>query len=125
MIQVMHGPSALVPAQQEAPTLEVRARFYHGLSDPSRLAILDALMDGARSAGEIAKAAGLTLSNASRHLGCLRECGLVESRQEWRHIYFCLAEGVADLLLDNIRFITQVGGSVAQCQRPEMAASRG
>jgi DNA-binding transcriptional ArsR family regulator len=98
----------------------VRARFFHGLADPSRLAILDALRAGERTSGEAATAAGLSLSNASRHLACLRDCGLVESRQEWRHVYYRLADGVAGLLAANDAFVERVAERVAACARPEM-----
>lgn len=106
---------ASVPAQ-----VALRARFFRGLADPSRLAILDVLRDGERSAGEVAALAGLSLSNASRHLACLRECGLVEARQDWRHVYYWLTDGVADLLAANDAFIARVAERVAACARPEM-----
>lgn len=105
--------------------LRVRARFFHGLADFSRLAILDALRDGERTAGDIATAAGLTPSNASRHLACLKECGLVESRQDWRHVYYRLAEGVSELLSANDAFIERVADRVAACERPEMGDQHG
>lgn len=104
------------------PDLGVRSRFFRGLADPSRLAILDALRDGERTAGGVAVAAGLTPSNASRHLSCLRDCGLVEARPDWRHVHYRLAQGVADLLATNDAFIERVAERVTACQRPEMRA---
>lgn len=103
----------------------VRARFFHGLADPSRLAILDALRDGERAAGEIAAAGGLSRSKASRHLACLKGCGLVEARQDWRRVFYRLADGVAELLLVNDRFIDRVAERVAACERPEMEGGDG
>jgi ArsR family transcriptional regulator, cadmium/lead-responsive transcriptional repressor len=96
----------------------LRARFFHGLADLSRLALLEALRDGERTAGEAATAAGLSSSNASRHLACLRDCGLVESRQEWRQVHYRLADGVAELLEANDRFIERVADRIAACERP-------
>lgn len=106
--------------QSTRADVSIRARFFHGLADPSRLAILDALRDGERTAGEVAAAAGLTPSNASRHLACLRDCGLVEARQEWRHVYYRLADGVATLLDASETFIERVAERIAACERPEM-----
>ena len=100
--------------------LRVRARFFHGLADPSRLAILDALREGERTAGDVAAVAGLPPSNTSRHLACLKDCGLIEARQEWRHVYYRLAPGVAELLAANDAFIDQVAEQIAACERPEM-----
>jgi ArsR family transcriptional regulator, cadmium/lead-responsive transcriptional repressor len=98
----------------------VRARFFDGLADPARLALLDALRDGEMTAGEAAVAASLSASNASKHLACLRDCGLVESRQEWRHVHYSLAAGVGELLDVHDLFIERVADRVAACQRPEM-----
>jgi DNA-binding transcriptional ArsR family regulator len=109
LIQVTHR---LAPA--------LRARFFRGLAEPARVAILDALQGGERTAGEVAAAAGLTISNASRHLACLKDCGLVEARQEWRHVYYRLAEGVEQVLAANDDFIQRVADRVAACDRPEM-----
>jgi len=101
----------------------VRARFFRSLADPSRLAILDALQDGEQTAGEVASKAGISPSNASRHVACLKDCGLVEARQAWRHVYYRLADGVAELLSTNEAFIERVAGLVASCDRPEMGGT--
>ncbi len=100
--------------------VRIRARFFEGLADPARLALLDALRDGERTAGDAAAASGLSPSNASKHLTCLRECGLVESRQDWRHIYYRLSDGVARILDANEAFIEHVADRIAACERPEM-----
>lgn len=109
MTQVMAGIS-----------VQVRARFFDGLADPARLALLDALRDGQRTAGDAALASCLSASNASRHLACLRECGLVESRQDWRYVYYRLADGVADMLDANNAFVERVADRIVACQRPDM-----
>jgi DNA-binding transcriptional ArsR family regulator len=106
-------------ATARAPVL-VRARFFDGLADPARLALLEALREGERTAGEVALAAALSPSNASKHLACLRDCGLVESRQDWRYVYYWLAPGVGELLDVNDVFIERVADRIAACQRPEM-----
>ena len=54
--------------------------------------MLDALMSGrALTAGELARAAGVSASTASEHLGRLRDGGLVEVATQGRHRYFRLA----------------------------------
>jgi DNA-binding transcriptional ArsR family regulator len=101
----------------------VRARFFHGLSDPSRLALLDALRAGELTAGEVAARAGISPSSASRHLACLKDCGLVEARQEWRHVHYRLTDGVSELLEVSDGFIERVAERVTACTRPEMGGS--
>lgn len=70
------------------------------LGDPSRAAMLDALMDGgARPAGELARRAGVAPSTASEHLARLVEGRLliVEPRGRERRYRLASAE-VADVL---------------------------
>ena len=96
--------------------------LFDGLADPARLALLDSLREGERTAGDAAASTGLSPSNASKHLACLRECGLVESRQDWRRVYYRLADGVREILDANDAFIETVSEHIAACQRPEMRA---
>jgi DNA-binding transcriptional ArsR family regulator len=94
----------------------VRARFFQALAEPSRLAILDALRAGERTAGEVAALVGLSPSNASRHLACLRASGLVETRQVWRHVHYRLAgEHIAHLLREADLVLEVVAGRFATC----------
>ena len=99
---------------------EVRARFFRGLANTSRLAILDVLREAEHTVSDVAEISGISISTASRHLTCLRECGLVESQQDWRHVRYRLANGVAELLGLNDQFIERVADRVEACQRPEM-----
>jgi DNA-binding transcriptional ArsR family regulator len=105
-----------------ADQLSVRARLFHGLADSTRLTILEALRQGEHTAGDIAALAGLTASSASRHLACLRECGLVEARQEWRHVHYRLAgPHIEHLLAEADLLLAVIADRVASCERPEMA----
>jgi DNA-binding transcriptional ArsR family regulator len=76
------------------------ASFGELVSDPSRVTILLALMDGsARPATELAELAGVAPATASFHLRRLVEGGLVRVDPIGRHRYFRLAsEDVADAL---------------------------
>lgn len=89
--------------------LALRAKFFRGLADPSRLALLEALRGGERTVSALVAATGLTQSNVSGHLACLKDCGLVESRKEWRHVYYRLADERIEQLLvaaDGVRAAT-------------------
>jgi len=81
-------------------TLALRAKLFRGFSDPSRLAILDALRDGPSAVGEIAEATGLTQPNTSNHLACLLDCGLVTREQRGKFAYYTLADERVAALLD-------------------------
>ena len=83
--------------------LDVHAKLFRGLADPGRLDILLRLRTGPSSAGELARDCGLTASNASNHLRCLLECGLVTLEPNGRrNIYRLADEGIA-LVLDASR----------------------
>jgi len=72
--------------------LSVRAKFFRGLADPSRLALLLALRQGEKTVSTLSAETGLSQSNVSNHLACLKDCGLVLNRQEWRHVYYRIAD---------------------------------
>lgn len=76
------------------------AEFAALLSDPSRVRILLALMDGSlRPASELARIAGVARSTTSVHLQRLEAGGLLCCEPQGRHRYFRLAsDEVADAL---------------------------
>jgi ArsR family transcriptional regulator, cadmium/lead-responsive transcriptional repressor len=79
--------------------LELRAKLFRGFADASRLAILETLREGERCVTDLVAATGLSQSNVSGHLACLKECGLVVSRQDGRFVYYRLADPHVDAVL--------------------------
>jgi ArsR family transcriptional regulator, cadmium/lead-responsive transcriptional repressor len=71
-----------------AEALEVKAKFFRGLGDTSRLAILEALREGRKNVTEVVGATGLSQPNASMHLNCLWECGLLEREVGRRYTHY-------------------------------------
>src|SRR3954466_5875648 len=69
---------------------------FEAVAEPSRRALLDALIDGERTAGELVSTLpGLTQPTVSRHLRVLREVGRVEVRADaQRRIYALRADGL-------------------------------
>lgn len=70
------------------------------IADPTRAAILTALLDGrALAAGELARLAGVSAATASSHLAKLLEGGLVDVVRQGRHRYYRLSgHEVAEVL---------------------------
>lgn len=96
----------------------LRARLFRGLSDPSRLAIVEAVRGGARSVGEIVCETGLGQSNVSNHLACLLGCGLVVREQRGRHAFYRLADDrVGALLALADALLAEVAPGVGGCPR--------
>jgi DNA-binding transcriptional ArsR family regulator len=99
-------------------SIEIQAKLFRGFSDPSRLSILDVLRDGARTVSEIVENTGLTQSNVSNHLGCLRDCGLVIANQQGRFVYYELSdERVGQLLTLADELLADVARGVYECTR--------
>jgi DNA-binding transcriptional ArsR family regulator len=99
-------------------SIEIQAKLFRGFSDPSRLSILDTLRDGALTVGEIVEATGLSQSNVSNHLGCLRDCGLVVAEQHGRFVYYELSDRrVGQLLKLADELLADVAKGVYECTR--------
>jgi DNA-binding transcriptional ArsR family regulator len=68
------------------------ARLGKALGDPTRCRILLAVLDGASYPGQMAERLGLSRSNVSNHLACLRGCGLVVATYQGRQVHYALAD---------------------------------
>jgi DNA-binding transcriptional ArsR family regulator len=68
------------------------ARLGRALADPTRCRILVALLDGPGYPAKLAERLGLTRSNVSNHLSCLRGCGLVVATYQGRQVRYELAD---------------------------------
>lgn len=58
---------------------------FRAIADPTRRGILDGLVAGEATAGEIAGRFALTFPAVSQHLKVLREVGLVSERRDGRN----------------------------------------
>lgn len=101
----------------EAATLTVAACLFHGFSDASRLAIVRHLALGEHRVVDLTEHLGLAQSTVSKHLACLRDCGLVESRPQGRASLFRLThpDATVDLLAAAERLLGLTGDAVALC----------
>jgi ArsR family transcriptional regulator, cadmium/lead-responsive transcriptional repressor len=99
-------------------SLGLKAKLFRGLGDPSRLSILETLRGGPRTVSEIVAATGLSQPNASNHLACLRDCGLVRSEPSGRFVTYALSDDrVAGLLMLGEDVLADVARGVYECTR--------
>lgn len=63
---------------------------FAAIAEPSRRALLDALVDGPRPVGDLCRTAGLSQPNTSRHLRILREAGIVSVTVDGRRRLYAL-----------------------------------
>ncbi len=80
------------------PLPVLRAELAHGFSDVSRQALLEELRAGERRVADLVDETGLSQPNVSKHLRCLRGCGLVTADKRGREVFYALPETVARLL---------------------------
>jgi DNA-binding transcriptional ArsR family regulator len=101
----------------EMAALSVAACLFNGFSDASRLAIVRHLALGEHRVVDLTQHLGLAQSTVSKHLACLRDCGLVESRPQGRASMFSLTQPVAtlELLSAAERLLGLTGDAVALC----------
>ena len=67
------------------------ARIGKAIASPARLEMIYLLSQGQKSVEELAKAAGLSLANASQHLQQLKAARIVWSRKEGQRVRYGLA----------------------------------
>ncbi|WP_163542385.1 ArsR/SmtB family transcription factor [Occultella kanbiaonis] len=93
------------------------AALFHGLSDPTRLAILQHLTLGEHKVRDLTEHLGLAQSTVSAHLACLRDCGLVASRPQGRASMFSLSTSaeLLDVLASAERLLAATGYVVTLC----------
>jgi DNA-binding transcriptional ArsR family regulator len=72
--------------------VELLAKFYRGLGDPTRLRILEYLLEGEKTVSELVELIGSAQGRVSSHLACLRHCGYAVVRTEGRHAYYRIAD---------------------------------
>lgn len=81
--------------------------LFHALAEPTRLALIQHLSTGEHRVRDLVEHMHLAQSTVSKHLSCLRDCGVVTVRIEGRSSWFSLADpgrladlfGAADSLL--------------------------
>ncbi len=103
-----------------ADPIRLKAKFFRGFADPTRLAILETLLDGEKNVNEIVELLDISQPNASAHLACLRDCGLVKSEGRGKFTYYMLYDDkIRDLLRTAEAILAQVAHGVYACTRYE------
>jgi ArsR family transcriptional regulator len=102
--------------QREASLTRV-ARWFHALSDETRLQIIDHLSAGEQCVCDLTDVLETGQSRLSFHLKILKDAGILKDRREGRWVYYCLNSEVVDEL-------EQFVNSLKTCCRRVRSASR-
>ncbi len=88
--------------------VELIARRFQLLGEPSRIRLLDQLRDGEASVRELAEGLEMNQQNVSKHLALLADGGVLTRRKHGTHVYYRIADGGVLALCE------QVCGSLEQ-----------
>ena len=72
--------------------LELVAGRFRVLGDPTRLTLLQRLMDGEKNVTDLVHLTGTTQANISKHLSTLLQHGMVYKRREGLSMYYGIAD---------------------------------
>ncbi|SCL35754.1 transcriptional regulator, ArsR family [Micromonospora rhizosphaerae] len=98
------------------PGLTPAVALFRSLGDPTRLAILQRLASGEARVVDLTGELGLAQSTVSKHLACLRDCGLIDYRVEGRQSFYALTRPeLLDLLRSAEQLLAATGEAVALC----------
>lgn len=103
-------------AELERVELAPAAALFRSLGDPARLMIVRRLAGGPARVTDLTAALGLAQSTVSKHLACLRACGLVTSEPAGRASVFRLAQpALTQMLAAAETVLAATGNAVALC----------
>ncbi|MGW0810864.1 ArsR/SmtB family transcription factor [Nonomuraea sp. NPDC002799] len=89
------------------------AALFHSLADETRLRIVARLARGEARVVDLTTQLGLAQSTVSKHLACLRDCGLIDYRVEGRQSFYSLTRPeLMDLLASAERLLAATGHAV-------------
>ena len=115
--------------QQRAPVaipadVALTARFFSGLADPTRLSIVELLLERPHTVGEIVARLGLRQSRVSNALVCLKWCDYVEARREGRYVWYAVTDPRVRELVSLARTImADHAAEIASCTRLDDAGA--
>lgn len=96
---------------------ELIAKYFRALGAPTRLEVLELLAsEGELSVGDLVERLGIPQPQLSNHLACLRWCGFVTNRRDFRTVYYSVAdERVSTLVALTRSLLRDNAEHVASC----------
>ena len=102
-----------------------KAGIFHALGHPTRVALVEALLAGERSVGELCTAVGVEQANASQHLAVLRGKYVVAARKEGNQTFYRLRDPrLADVLATMRAYFFAHLAEATELLREEAKAAR-
>jgi DNA-binding transcriptional ArsR family regulator len=89
-----------MPERLSPEVLDLIAERFRVLAEPTRLLILNVLLEGERSVSELVEETGLNQANVSKHLAILRSSGFVDRRKEGLYAFYSATDPSVSELCD-------------------------
>jgi DNA-binding transcriptional ArsR family regulator len=83
--------------------IDLIAARFRLLGEPLRIRLMQALIEGEKTVGELVAAVESTQPNVSKHLRMLQEAGLIGRRQDGNSVYCFIADPTVFDLCDAVR----------------------
>ncbi len=104
-----------MPSNTES--LRIRARVISSLAHPSRLLIVEALEQGEKTVTELTGIVGSDISTVSRHLGVLRNAGIIDSRKDSNKVlHRLLTPCLTEFLQCVEKVVSETCGACDECK---------
>jgi DNA-binding transcriptional ArsR family regulator len=96
---------------------EALSRYFRVLGDPTRLRIIEALLERERTVSDLVELVGAPQSRVSNHLACLRWCRLVESERRGRTVVYRVAD-------ERVSHVLELAASLAEPNCDHLASCK-
>ncbi|GAC1389540.1 MAG: metalloregulator ArsR/SmtB family transcription factor [Vulcanimicrobiaceae bacterium] len=104
--------------QALAVSTELSAKYFRALGDPTRLRILDLLIEGPLTVSEMVDILRCPQSRVSNHLACLRWCGFVSSTADGRWVTYSVTDSRLKKVIALVRdLVSRNAEHIANCTR--------
>jgi len=99
-------------------SLKKSVTLFHALSDETRLALLEQLIEGEQCVCELTDAMKATQSRLSFHLKVLKDAGFIRDRREGRWMYYSIdpdaIEGL-ETVVNTLKLVAKSAVSANRC----------
>lgn len=114
----MGRSSIIEPTPQPLPDSDLVAKLLRALGDPTRLRIIEILLDGPRFQKQIIADVGLSQGQVSAHLACLTWCGFVEAERQGRRVEYTIGDPRVVRIVDLAHaLLASTSSEIADCRR--------
>lgn len=97
---------------------DLTAKYFRALGDPTRLQIVELLMEGPLTVTELTRHLRIPQSNVSNHIACLRWCGLVASENEGKWTHYSVSNPKIRKIIELVRALVSANAEhIAACTR--------